>query len=219
MNIPVLTDILNANNLLAEQNRKILDEKKIYMINLLASPGAGKTTFIEKSIEYLKKDMSVAVIEGDLASDVDSQRIKKLDIPVVQINTGGGCHLNAVMIQKAFENLELDKINLIFIENVGNLVCPSGYNLGENMKLVMSSTPEGDDKVLKYPLIFQRSRAMVINKIDLIPYLDYEIERIKKDFFNINPEGTIFSLSGKTREGFEPFIDWIKGEIAGFRKE
>lgn len=217
MNIPVMTDIMNANNLIAEQNRKLLDEKSIYIVNLLASPGAGKTTFLEETIRRIKNDISVSVIEGDLASDVDALRIEKLGVQVVQINTGKGCHLNAAMIQKSFENLDLEKTHVIFIENVGNLICPAGYKLGENVKILLTSTTEGDDKIFKYPPVFQISNLLIVNKIDLLPYLDYDIERLKKDFSKINPKARLLSLSSKTGEGFDDWIEWLKNEISIFR--
>jgi hydrogenase nickel incorporation protein HypB len=146
MIVPVMADIMNANNLLAEQNRKYFDEKSIYVVNLLASPGAGKTTFLEETIRIIKSNIPVAVIEGYLASDVDALRIEKLGVQVVQINTGKGCHLNAAMIQKSFESLKLETIHVIFIENVGNLVCPAGYKLGENVTVLLTSTTEGTIK-------------------------------------------------------------------------
>ncbi|HPZ08080.1 MAG TPA: hydrogenase nickel incorporation protein HypB [Candidatus Eremiobacteraeota bacterium] len=214
MNIPVLTDILSANNLIAEQNRKLLDDHRIYMVNLLSSPGAGKTTFIEETIKRL--DLAISVIEGDVASDVDAVRIKKLGIPVVQINTGGSCHLNAPMIQKALENLPLHKTDLIFIENVGNLICPAGYKLGENISLVMNSTTEGDDKILKYPGIFRVATSLIINKIDLLPYLDYSLEKINENFLKLNPQARIFPLSSKTGEGFDEWIKWIRTGVDNF---
>ena len=219
MKIPVLTNILNANNMVAEQNRKLLNEKKVYLVNLLASPGAGKTTFLIESIKHLKKDFSVAVIEGDIASNVDALKIESLGNPVVQINTGGSCHLNAPMIQQALESFDLDDIDVIFIENVGNLICPAGYKLGENISLVMNSTTEGDDKILKYPPIFQKSKALIINKTDLIPYLDYKMENIEESFKKINPGGPVFPLSSKTGEGFKPWIDWLKENVSAFRKD
>ena len=219
MNIPVMTDILNANNLIAEQNRKLLDEKSIYVVNLLASPGAGKTTFIEETIRRIKNDVSVSVIEGDLASDVDALRIEKLGVQVVQINTGKGCHLNAAMIQKSFENLDLEKTHVIFIENVGNLICPAGYKLGENVKILLTSTTEGDDKILKYPPVFQVSNLLIVNKIDLLPYVDYDLEKMKNYFSKINPKARLLPLSSKTGEGFDDWIEWLKHEIFIFRSK
>jgi len=217
MKIPVLTNILNANNMVAEQNRKLLDEKRVYMLNLLASPGAGKTTFLKQCIKHLKEDFSISVIEGDLASSVDALKIEELGIPVVQINRGGGCHLNAPMIQQALENLDLDKSDLLFIENVGNLICPAGYKLGENIKVVMNSTTEGDDKILKYPPVFQTSRVLIVNKIDLIPHVDYNLENIQKSFKELNPRAPLFPLSSKTGEGFAAWIEWLKIEISEFQ--
>ncbi|MEQ8172065.1 MAG: hydrogenase nickel incorporation protein HypB [Candidatus Eremiobacterota bacterium] len=217
MNIPVMTDIMNANNLIAEQNRKYFDEKSIYVVNLLASPGAGKTTFLEETIRRIKDNIPVAVIEGDLASDVDALRIEKLGVQVVQINTGKGCHLNAAMIQKSFENLNLETIQVIFIENVGNLVCPAGYKLGENVTVLVTSTTEGDDKILKYPPVFQLANLLILNKIDLLTYVDYDLEKLKKEFIKINPKARLLPLSSKTGEGFNDWIEWLKNETCIFR--
>jgi hydrogenase nickel incorporation protein HypB len=218
MNIPVLTDILSANNLIAEQNRKLLDDKSVYVVNLLASPGAGKTTFIEETIRRLRNDLSISVIEGDVASDVDALRIKKLDVQVVQINTGGSCHLNATMIQKSLENLDLEKSDILFIENVGNLICPAGYKLGENVKIVLNSTTEGDDKILKYPGIFHIATSLIITKVDLLPYVDYDLEKMKNYFIKVNPKAGIFPLSSKTGEGFDDWIEWLKKEVVDFKR-
>lgn len=219
MIVPVMTDIMNANNLIAEQNRKHFDGKSIYVVNLLASPGAGKTTFLEETIRRIKDNIPVAVIEGDLASDVDALRIEKLGVQVVQINTGKGCHLNAAMIQKSFENLKLETIHVIFIENVGNLVCPAGYKLGENVTVLLTSTTEGDDKILKYPPVFQMANLLIVNKIDLMSYVDYDLERLKKEFIRINPKTRLLSLSSKTGEGFDDWIDWLKNEVLIFRQK
>ncbi|MEQ8187922.1 MAG: hydrogenase nickel incorporation protein HypB [Candidatus Eremiobacterota bacterium] len=217
MIVPVMADIMNANNLIAEQNRKYFDGKSIYVVNLLASPGAGKTTFLEETIRRINNNIPVAVIEGDLASDVDALRIEKFGVQVVQINTGKGCHLNAAMIQKSFDNLSLEKIHVLFIENVGNLVCPAGYKLGENVTVLLTSTTEGDDKILKYPPVFQMSDLLILNKIDLLPYVDYNLESLKKEFHKINPKARLLSLSSKTGEAFEDWIDWLKNEIFIFR--
>ncbi len=217
MNIPVMTDIMNANNLIAEQNRKYFDGKSIYVVNLLASPGAGKTTFLEETIRRINDNIPIAVIEGDLASDVDALRIEKLGVQVVQINTGKGCHLNAAMIQKSFENLDLETIQVIFIENVGNLVCPAGYKLGENVTVLVTSTTEGDDKILKYPPVFQLANLLILNKIDLLSYVDYDLEKLKKEFIKINPKARLLPLSSKTGEGFNDWIEWLKNEICIFR--
>jgi len=217
MNIPVLTDILNANNLIAEQSRNLLNQKKIYMLNILASPGAGKTTFIEGTVKNFREKARISVIEGDLASDIDSLRIKELNIPVVQINTGKGCHLSAPMVQKAIENLDINNTDLILIENVGNLVCPASYMLGENIKMVITSTTEGDDKIFKYPEIFRVSEVLIVNKIDLLPYVTYDYEKVKETFLKINPKGTIFPLSGKTGEGFDEWIKWLERTVKDFK--
>jgi len=217
MNIPVLTDILNANNLIAEQSRNLLNQKQIYMLNILASPGAGKTTFIEGTVKRFGDKARISVIEGDLASDIDSVRIKELNIPVVQINTGKGCHLSAPMVQKAIENLDTSNTDLILIENVGNLVCPASYMLGENIKMVITSTTEGDDKIFKYPEIFRVSEILIVNKMDLLPYVTYDYEKVKETFLKINPKGKIFPLSAKTGEGFDEWIKWLEETVKNYK--
>lgn len=214
MKIPIASRILDANERIAEQNRRIFESEKIFVINLMSSPGAGKTTLLEKTIKHLKGKQKIGVIAGDIAGSDDALRINKLGIPVVQINTGGACHLDANMINHVLKDLPLKDIDLLFIENVGNLVCPAEFDLGENIKAMILSLTEGHDKPLKYPLIFQQSFAMVLNKIDLEPFLDASIEKIKKDVTSLNPAIKIFELSCKTEEGMDGWIRWLQTLIS-----
>ncbi|MGQ9608091.1 MAG: hydrogenase nickel incorporation protein HypB [bacterium] len=213
MKIPLVTNILKANDAIAEQNKKIFDEKRILAINIMSSPGAGKTTLIEKTINMLKKEIEIAVIEGDIQSSYDSERIAATGVQVVQINTGGACHLDANMISNAINELNLESVNLLIIENVGNLVCPAEFSLGEDYKVTLTSIPEGDDKPVKYPLMFNVSSAVIINKIDLINVIDYDVEKVKKQCIKINPDLEIFEVSSKTGEGMDNWIKWLKSKM------
>lgn len=213
MKIPLVTNILKANDAIAEQNKKIFDEKRILAINIMSSPGAGKTTLIEKTINILKKEIEIAVIEGDIQSSYDSERIAATGVQVVQINTGGACHLDANMISNAINKLNLESVNLLIIENVGNLVCPAEFSLGEDHKVTLTSIPEGDDKPVKYPLMFNVSSAVIINKIDLVNVIDYDVEKVKKQCIKINPDLEIFEVSSKTGEGMDNWIKWLKSKM------
>src|SRR5450759_1635152 len=179
MEIKVLRNVLEANDALASENRRLLREKGIYTINLIASPGAGKTAVLERTIDGLKGEFRIAVVEGDVAGSADAVRIGRHQVPVIQINTGGDCHLNANMVRSALGDLPLAEIDLLFIENVGNLVCPAGFDIGEEIKVVILSVAEGDDKPEKYPLIFERSSAMVLNKLDLMGMVDFDMEKAR----------------------------------------
>jgi hydrogenase nickel incorporation protein HypB len=207
--IPVLVDILEANNLIAAEIREGLAGENILALNLMASPGAGKTALIERTIEALGGEMRVAVIEGDVATTLDSERIARHEVPVVQINTGGICHLEARMIKSALQSLDLSRVDLLFMENVGNLICPTGFDLGEDAKVVMVSLPEGEDKPLKYPNLFREAKALVINKIDLGPYLKAQASAIEEAARSINLSLEVFPLSCETGEGLKPWHDWI----------
>ena len=209
MEIKVVKNILDANNRIAKENRKIFDEKKIFVINLMSSPGAGKTTFLMKIIPKLKEKFNIGVIEGDIQNTYDAEQIAKLNIPVVQINTGGACHIDGNMVKEALPDLPLDEINILIVENVGNLVCPAEFNIGEDLKIMMLSVTEGDDKPLKYPLMFKVSQALIFNKIDLLPYVDFNIEKAKNDALKINPNLKFFEISCKTGEGIDNFAEWL----------
>lgn len=201
--------VLQKNEEIAQINRLLFLEKGITVHNLIGSPGTGKTKVLERIIEKCQDKRKIGVIEGDCQTDRDAQRINKYNIPVVQVITDGGCHLIAAQIQKALEKLPLNDINLLFIENVGNLVCPTNFDLGEHQKWVVISTAEGDDKPLKYPGIFTAAEIMVINKIDLIPYVECNIETLRNNALSINPMLTIFPVSGKTGEGIDKLCDGL----------
>jgi hydrogenase nickel incorporation protein HypB len=201
--------ILKKNDEIASENRTIFKEKKIFTINLLSSPGSGKTTLLEKTLEKISKNITVAVIEGDVQTDNDARRVAHYNVPVIQIITNGGCHLEAKLIQDALGNFDLFNLQLLIIENVGNLVCPANYDLGEDKKVVMVSTTEGDDKPLKYPPMFRVADLMIINKIDLLQYVDFKMENVKQNALKINPKIEILELSCKTEEGIENWINWL----------
>jgi hydrogenase nickel incorporation protein HypB len=210
MKISVVSKILEANERLAEENRTLFDKTKTLVLNLMSAPGAGKTTLLERTISEMKGDPRIGVIEGDIQGTHDAEKIGNLDVPVVQINTGGACHLDANMIREAVRGLNLEEMDVLIIENVGNLVCPAEFNVGEHMKVMLLSLSEGHDKPLKYPLMFQESSALVINKIDLKPYVDADIEKIRKDAVSLNPKIKIFEVSCKTGEGINDWTAWVR---------
>jgi len=211
--VTVERKILKKNDEIANENREILKQNNVYSLNLLSSPGSGKTTLLEKTLAKISKSINIAVVEGDVQTDNDAQRIAVLDVPVVQIVTNGGCHLEAKLVQNAFDSFDIQNLDLLIIENVGNLVCPASYDLGENKKVVMVSTTEGDDKPLKYPSMFRVSDVLIINKIDLLEYVDFDIKAVRKNALSINPNLQIFELSCKTGEGLDEWIEWLKKEI------
>ena len=216
MEIKVMKNILGENEKIAEENRKFFRDKKVFVINLMGSPGSGKTTLLEKTLSHLEKKINVAVIEGDLFTARDAERIERQNIPVVQINTAGGCHLDAPMIKRAAESLDLDKIDLLIVENVGNLVCPAEFDVGENMKAVVLSITEGDDKPLKYPLIFKVSAAVVLNKIDLLPYTNFNIEQAREDLVTIHPQIKIFETSCTRNIGIYNWYEFLLQAVKNF---
>lgn len=211
--ITIERKILEKNDAVAEFNRNNFKERKIFAINLLSSPGSGKTSILEKIIESLKNKVNIGVIEGDIQTKIDAERIEKYGIPVAQIITNGACHLDAILIRDAFSQLNNKQINLLFIENVGNLVCPATFDLGENIKIVIVSTTEGDDKPLKYPMAFRKSDAMIINKVDLIPYLNSSIEILKNNALKINPNLKIFETSCTKNVGIDKLCEWLLDNI------
>jgi hydrogenase nickel incorporation protein HypB len=211
--VTVERKILAKNDDVAAENRKIFKNNNLVTINLLSSPGSGKTSLLEKTMEQLNNSLKIAVVEGDVQTDNDAQRIAKYNIPVVQIVTNGGCHLEAKLVQNALENFNLASLDLLVIENVGNLVCPANYDLGEDKKIVMVSTTEGDDKPSKYPAMFRISDVLVINKIDLLEYVDFDMSRVRENALAINPELKIVELSCKTGEGFEDWVKWLRGNL------
>lgn len=201
--------ILEKNEDIAKSNREFLDQKKIWTLDLLSSPGAGKTAILERTLDILSTRMRMAVIEGDVQTDNDARRIEKHGVPVVQIITHGGCHLDAQLVQNAMDNLPLNDMDILFIENVGNLVCPAEFDLGESQKIVILSVTEGDDKPLKYPLAFRVAKTCILNKIDLLSYVDFDVDVFRKNIAKINPDATLFEISAKTGEGFEVWTNWL----------
>jgi hydrogenase nickel incorporation protein HypB len=206
-------DILKKNNLLAERNRGYFDAKNIISINLVSSPGSGKTTLLEKTISGLKDELPVFVIEGDQQTMNDAERIKNTGAPVVQINPGSGCHLDSSMVNLAVKKLEPKENSILFIENVGNLVCPSMFDLGENFRIVVISVTEGDDKPAKYPNMFESSDLCIINKTDLLPYVDFNVKKAKKYAMQTNQNIEFIELSAKTEDGLKDWINWLKSKF------
>jgi len=205
--------VLKRNDEIAEENRKALKQKGIYVFNLLSSPGAGKTSILERIIQRLKGRVDIGVIVGDVQTDNDAKRINKYKIQTVQIITNGACHLDSKMVKNAIKKIDLNNVKLLFIENVGNLVCPSNFDLGEDIRIVIMSTTEGDDKPLKYPPMFYSANVMIINKIDLLPYLSCNIDEIKNNALKINPNLKIFETSAVKGTGIDGLCDWIMDKI------
>lgn len=211
--ITIERKILEKNDAIAAKIRKELKDKNIFSFNMLSSPGSGKTSIVEKTIEHLKERIRIAVITGDVQTDLDAQRINMLDVLVAQIVTNGGCHLEAGLVRDALNSLNLNGIQLLIIENVGNLVCPAGYDLGEDTKVVVLSTTEGDDKPLKYPAMFRNASILIINKIDLLPYIKCSVEKIRNNALSINPHLKIFETSCTTGAGIGDWCEWIESNI------
>lgn len=211
--VPVIRNILEANERLAKANRTIFDQAGILVLNLMSSPGAGKTSLLEKTIEGLGDHYRIAVIEGDIQSSYDAERIQRKGVQAVQINTDGACHLDGSMILAAMESLDLDGVDLLVIENVGNLVCPAEFNLGEHHKVMILSVAEGDDKPLKYPLMFQASAVLLVNKIDLLPYLDCDLAKIRQRAEQLNPRQRIIEVSCRNGDGLDAWYSWLETEM------
>jgi hydrogenase nickel incorporation protein HypB len=211
--VPVVRNILQANERLAAANRKRFDDAGIFVFNLMSSPGAGKTSLLERTVEGLADRIKMAVIEGDLQSSFDAERIQRKGVQAIQINTDGGCHLDGNMIQIALESLNLNDLDLLIIENVGNLVCPAEFNLGEDEKVMILSVAEGDDKPSKYPLMFQLSSVLLVNKIDLMPYIDCDLGKIRERARQINAKQEIFEISCRTGEGLPAWFSWLERKV------
>lgn len=207
--IPVLEKILSTNDQLAEENARRFDRFGVTVVNIMSAPGSGKTSLILRTIEALRQLRRIGVIEGDVASQIDAQRIAAAKVPVVQINTGGQCHLDANMTRGALDRLPLEEIDLLLIENVGNLICPVEFRLGEQRQVVITSVPEGDDKPYKYPAIFQTVDAVVINKLDLLPYVDFDVIAFRELVQALNPRAALFQASCKTGEGIKEWGAWL----------
>jgi hydrogenase nickel incorporation protein HypB len=213
MKVKVVTNILEANDRIAAENKTIFRDAGVYVINIMSGPGAGKTSLLEKTISEFDGKIKIGVIEGDIAGSDDAERIEKLGIPVIQINTGGGCHLDANMIREVLDDLPLKDLDLLIIENVGNLVCPAEFKLGEDMNVMLLSIAEGHDKPLKYPLMFQESSALILNKIDLLPYTNVDMEKIRKDSLSLNPGLKIFEVSCRTGSGISEWTNWLQSFV------
>jgi hydrogenase nickel incorporation protein HypB len=214
MEIKVLKNIMGVNDQVAAKNREMLLKSKVFTINIMASPGAGKTSTVLQTIKALK-GIKVGVIEGDISSTIDAETVAKTGVPVIQINTGGECHLDANMIQNALNNMPLDEINVLMIENVGNLVCPADFKLGESLKVLIASVPEGDDKPYKYPGMFTAVDVIILNKIDLLPYVKFNTAAFTRAVKGINGKAVIFRLSCTTGEGVNAWARWLKKQIKG----
>jgi hydrogenase nickel incorporation protein HypB len=215
MNIKVLRNVLEANDQIAGRIRQQLESKKITALNLISSPGAGKTSLLERTIEALKPHYRMAVLEGDIAGTRDAERIEKLNVPVVQLVTGGACHLEAPLIERGLGELDLTGLQLLFIENVGNIACPAEFDLGETAKVGILSVTEGHDKPGKYPLLFHEIAALVLNKIDLLPYTDFDYEKFLADFRKLNAHAPVIQVSCRAGQGMPEWIHWIEHAMAG----
>jgi hydrogenase nickel incorporation protein HypB len=211
--ITVERKVLEKNDAIAQQNRNSFKKKNLFTMNLVSSPGSGKTSLIERTIHHTKNKFKIGVIEGDVQTSLDAERVDSYGVPVVQIITQGACHLEAGLVRDAFGQIEKNNFKILFIENVGNLVCPAGYDLGEDLKVVIVSTTEGDDKPLKYPAMFRNASALIINKIDLLPYLNCSLETLERNALSINPTLKVFKTSCTTDEGISEWCDWIESHI------
>lgn len=213
--IPIIENIMSANDQIAQMNRNQLDTSGVFSINIMASPGAGKTSLIEATIKTLARHYGIAVIEGDVATSIDSERIQELGITAVQINTGGSCHLEAIMFQKALAQLDLSAVDVLFVENVGNLICPSGWALGTHKNVLIASVPEGDDKPYKYPAMYRGVDALILNKIDLLPYVPFDEDYFRRGVLTLNPNlgaHNFFEVSCRTGEGIDWWLSWIRSQ-------
>jgi len=214
INIPILKEVTEANTLLADALRSEFAQHNVLVLNIIASPGAGKTSLLERTIERLNGELRLSVIEGDPTTSIDAERIAAVGTPVVQINTGGGCHLEARQIRRAMEQLDIGNADVVIIENVGNLMCPTGWDLGEDIKVVVASLPEGDDKPLKYPMAFLTAQGVVINKVDLEPYIPARVAVLRENALRINPGLAVFEVSCLTGQGIQAWLNWIRDLLA-----
>ena len=217
MEIKVVRKVLDANEKMADQNRELFKDKGVFVINVMSSPGSGKTTILERTLTTIMPKIKTAVIVGDVSTTHDADRLAKSGAPVVQVNTdafGGDCHLAAHVIENAASQLDLDNIDLLIVENIGNLVCPAGFDIGEDVKVVVLSVTEGEDKPVKYPLMFRVCDSAILNKIDLLPYLDYEKDLAVESIQKIHPNMPVFEMSAKTGDGFDTWIDWLKQHVS-----
>ncbi len=214
--IPVVQHLLDANEQVARENRRLFDETRTFVVNLMSSPGAGKTSLLQRTVPALMREWRVGVIEGDIASRLDAERIAGLGVPVVQINTGGACHLDAPMVRSALAHVDLQNLDVLFVENVGNLICPANFALGAHLNVVLASTPEGHDKPYKYPGMFRAADAVVLNKADLMPWLDFDIQVFTRGLRMVNPRAPLFVLSCKTGVGIDPWVTWLREQYHAY---
>lgn len=213
MEVKVMKNVLAMNDEVAAENAADFRARGVFVLNLMGSPGAGKTTLLERTLEALKEEMRLAVIEGDLFTSKDAERIDRLGVPVVQINTSGGCHLDALMVKSALSSIDLDSLDMLIIENVGNLVCPAEFELGQDKKAVVLSITEGDDKPLKYPLMFKEADAALLNKVDLLPYTDFDLESATDDIRTLHPGIEVMAIACRTGEGLESWLSWLRKNV------
>lgn len=221
MEIKVLRDVLAANELISEEINSALSLNKVLAVNMMSSPGSGKTTIVARTIEALKSEMEIGVIAGDVATTLDAERLSAHSSNVVQIDTnvfGGKCHLEAQWVNKALQSFSLQELDLLLIENVGNLICPSGFNLGEHLRVIVLSVTEGEDKPVKYPAMFSRAHAVIINKIDLLPYLDFDMAALGSHLKKVASNAKPFEMSAKTGQGLTPWFDWLRAQAKGVRE-
>jgi hydrogenase nickel incorporation protein HypB len=213
--VSVVEEIMSANDRLAADVRARLDEAGVFALNMMASPGAGKTSLITRTVGALKDELRIGAVDGDIATTIDADRIAALGVPAVQINTGGACHLDAAMLQSALPKLPLGELDLLIVENVGNLICPATFDLGTHRSVLIASVPEGDDKPYKYPVMYRGVDALVLNKIDVLEAFDFDVDYFRKGVEPLNPGLALFPLSCKTGEGLDAWLDWVKSEAKG----
>jgi hydrogenase nickel incorporation protein HypB len=217
--VPVVEKILSANDRMAQENRNLLDDHHVFSINIMASPGAGKTSFILQTIKHLTNEMKIGVIEGDTAPvTIDADKVIKAGMPAVQINTGGDCHLEAAMLSDGLNQMPLEGLDVLIVENVGNLICPAAWALGTHINLLVASVPEGDDKPYKYPNIYRGLNVLIINKTDLTPYVEYDLDYFRKGVEMLNPGLITFPLSCRTGEGVDAWVDWLRTQVKQYRQ-
>jgi hydrogenase nickel incorporation protein HypB len=214
MEIKIMKNILDRNQNKAEEVRKLIASKNVIMVNIISSPGAGKTTLLERTCGEFVPKLRIGVIEGDITTDRDARRLEKYNIPIVVINTEGGCHLDSHSISKVLPSFDLDQLDILFVENVGNLICPSQFDLGETFKIAVVSTTEGDDKPGKYPMLFREAKAVLLNKIDLIPYTNFSMNSFNEDLQNINGQVPLFEISCTRGDGLELWYKWMEDQVA-----
>ena len=217
--VPVVEKIMSANDRMAQENRNLLDDHHVFSINIMASPGAGKTSFILQTIKHLTNEMKIGVIEGDTAPvTIDADKVIKAGMPAVQINTGGDCHLEAAMLSDGLKQMPLEGLDVLIVENVGNLICPAAWALGTHINLLVASVPEGDDKPYKYPNIYRGLNVLIINKTDLTPYVEYDLDYFRKGVEMLNPGLITFPLSCRTGDGVDAWVDWLRTQVKQYRQ-